>query len=132
MQASPRHREARAWLLQHRSDPSGLGLFSVVVSRFLRVVTDRRVFSEPLDQVDAVAFVDSLTASPAVTLLEPGPGHWQRFREMVLDYRPASVDMTDVYLAAAAIEAHATWVSFDRGFARFRELSWVNPADGAG
>jgi predicted nucleic acid-binding protein len=48
---------------------------------------------------------------------------------MVLDYRPSSVDMTDVYLAAAALEINATWVSFDRGFARFRELRWCNPAD---
>lgn len=131
VQASPRHREARAWLLRHRSDPSGLGLFSVVVSGFLRVVTDRRVFSEPLDPVDAVAFVDSLTASPTVTLLEPGPRHWQRFREMLLEYRPASVDITDVYLAAAALEAQATWVSFDRGFARFNQLRWIHPADGS-
>jgi hypothetical protein len=37
--------------------------------------------------------------------------------------------MTDVYLAAAALEINATWVSFDRGFARFRELRWCNPAD---
>lgn len=129
VQVSPRHREARAWLLQHRSDPSGLGLFSLVVSGFLRVVTDRRVFSEPLDPAAAVAFVDSLTVSPTVSLLEPGPGHWQRFREMVLEYRPTSVDMTDVYLAAAALEAHAIWVSFDRGFARFGQLRWINPAD---
>lgn len=129
VQASPRHHEARAWRLQQRSNPSGFGLFSVVVSGFLRVATDRRVFSEPLDPADAVAFIDGLTASPAVSLLKPGPGHWQRFREMVLAYRPASVDMTNIYLAAAAIEAHATWVSFDRGFARFRQLRWVNPAD---
>lgn len=129
MQASPRHQQARSWLLSHRTHPTGLGLFSVVVSGFLRVVTDRRVFSEPLDPATAVAFMDSLTASPTVSLLEPGPRHWELFRAMVLEVRPASVDMTDVYLAAAAIEIHATWVSFDRGFARFRELSWVNPAD---
>ena len=35
--------------------------------------------------------------------------------------------MTDVYLAAAAMEIQATWVSFDRGFACFKELRWLNP-----
>ncbi|MBM5808899.1 MAG: type II toxin-antitoxin system VapC family toxin [Cyanobacteria bacterium M_surface_7_m2_040] len=53
------HRPARAWLLQQRCAPQGLGLFSVVVSGFLRVVTNRRVFS----------------ASPTVRILEPGPRH---------------------------------------------------------
>jgi len=35
--------------------------------------------------------------------------------------------MTDVYLAAAAIERDAVWASFDRGFARFQALRWINP-----
>jgi len=131
VQASPRHQLARQWLIRQREAPTGLGLFSVVVRGFLRVVTDRRVFSEPLDPSVAVAFIDALTASPAVSILDPGPRHWGLFRQMVLDFRPQAVDMTNVYLAAAAIEAKATWVSFDRGFARFRELSWVNPADGS-
>jgi toxin-antitoxin system PIN domain toxin len=128
--ASPRHDQARSWLLAHRAAPEGLGLFSVVVSGFLRVATDRRVFSEPLDAAAAVAFIDSLTASPAVSILDPGPRHWGVFRQMVLDYRPSAIDMTDVYLAAAALEINATWVSFDLGFARFKELRWLNPADG--
>lgn len=127
--AAPRHQQARAWLLTHRGAAEGLGLFSVVVSGFLRVATDRRVFSEPLDAATAFSFIDSLTASSAVSILDPGPRHWGLFRQMVLDYRPSSVDMTDVYLAAAALEINATWVSFDRGFARFRELRWCNPAD---
>jgi toxin-antitoxin system PIN domain toxin len=129
LEASPRHREARAWLLAHRAAPEGLGLFSVVVSGFLRVATDRRVFSEPLDAAAAMAFIDSLTASPAVSILDPGARHWSLFRQMVLDYRPSSVDMTDTYLTAAALEINATWVSFDRGFARFKQLRWLNPAD---
>ena len=32
-------------------------------------------------------------------------------------------------LAAAALEVNATWVSFDRGFSRFKALRWLNPAD---
>jgi len=123
------HGPARAWLLQQRNAPQGLGLFSVVVSGFLRVVTDRRVFSEPLSAEAAVSFVDGLTASPTVRILEPGPRHWSLFRELVLADRPASVDMTDVYLAAAAIERDAVWASFDRGFARFQSLRWINPED---
>jgi len=49
MEASPDHVQARDWLLRQRQAPDGLGLFSVVLSGFLRVSTDRRVFTEPLD-----------------------------------------------------------------------------------
>jgi predicted nucleic acid-binding protein len=37
--------------------------------------------------------------------------------------------MTDVSLAALAIENGAVLASTDRGFGRFRELNWVNPLD---
>ena len=128
MAAAPEHAVAREWVLRQRQAPDGLGLFSLVLSGFLRVTTDRRVFTEPLDPSAAMAFIDSLTASPVVAVLEPGPRHWSMFRSMVLEHRPSSVDMTDVYLAAAALEINATWVSFDRGFSRFEGLRWVNPA----
>lgn len=64
-----------------------------VLAGFLRVMTDRRIFVEPVAPMTAVAFVDEL-------------------------------------LAASAIELGLTWVSFDRGFARFRALRWLNPVDG--
>ena len=127
MEASPDHVQARDWLLRQRQAPDGLGLFSVVLSGFLRVSTDRRVFTEPLDPPAAIAFIDSLSASPVVSVLEPGGHHWSIFRSLVLEHRPSSAAMTDVYLAAAAMEIQATWVSFDRGFARFKELRWLNP-----
>ena len=130
MAAAPQHALARTWLQNQRLAPDGLGLFSLVLSGFLRVTTDRRVFSEPLDPAEAMAFIDSLLASPAVSVLEPGPRHWGMFRGMGLAHRPGAVDMTDVYLAAAALEINSTWVSFDRGFARFRALRWLDLAVG--
>jgi hypothetical protein len=27
------------------------------------------------------------------------------------------------------MEINATWVSFDRGFARFQDLRWLNPGE---
>ena len=35
--------------------------------------------------------------------------------------------VNDAYLAALAMEHHATLVSADKGFARFKELTWFNP-----
>jgi uncharacterized protein len=38
-------------------------------------------------------------------------------------------DIADAYLAAYALENNATWLSSDRGFARFRRLRWSHPLD---
>ena len=47
--------------------------------------------------------------------------------EIDLDAPPA--DVPDAYLAALAIEHGATWITTDRGFARFPGLRWRLPLD---
>lgn len=39
----------------------------------------------------------------------------------------AEHDVADAYLAAYAAERIATWLSADRGFARFPDLRWRHP-----
>jgi toxin-antitoxin system PIN domain toxin len=124
---SPHHVTARQTLDQLRRSPGGLGLFSTVVAGFLRVSTNRRVLKEPLDLNAALGVVDTLTASPFVSIINPGSGHWPIFRELVDRHRPRAHDLTDTWLAAAAMEINATWVSFDRDFLRFPGLKWVDP-----
>ena len=80
MAAAPNHSIARDWLIQQRIAPDGLGLFSVVLSGYLRVTTDRRVFVNPLHPSEAISFIDNLIASPAVAIIEPGRRHWLLFR----------------------------------------------------
>lgn len=125
---SPNHATARDALEDLRRAPEGLGLFSTVISGFIRVVTSRRVLKEPLDLTSALGVVDALTRSPFVQIINPGPGHWPIFRDLLDRNRPRAHDVTDVWLAAAALEINATWVSFDRGFGRFKDLRWVDPA----
>lgn len=129
--SSPQHDRARAVLEAHRASPELLVLFPSVVSGFLRVMTDRRIFVEPVDPMTAVAFVDELLAGPSVRIAEPGARHWSIVRDLVSTYQPRGPELPDVILAASAIELGLTWVSFDRGFARFKELRWVNPTDEA-
>lgn len=124
---SPHHVTARQTLDRLRRSPGGLGLFSTVVAGFLRVSTNRRVLKEPLDLNAALGVVDTLTASPFVSIINPGSGHWPIFRALVDRHRPRAHDLTDTWLAAAAMEINATWVSFDRDFLRFPGLKWVDP-----
>ncbi len=125
---SPNHHLARETLDHLRRSPEGLGLFSTVISGFIRVATSRRVLEEPLHLASALEVIDLLAASPFVHVLNPGPAHWSIFRGLLDSNRPRAHDITDAWLAAAALEINATWVSFDRGFNRFKGLRWIDPA----
>ena len=125
------HVQSRALLMSLRRSGEQVTIPSLVVSGFLRVSTDRRVFDPPKSPDEAIAFVESLTASPSVVIVEPGVRHWAIFRDLVREHGLRGPDVTNAYLAAVALEYGATWVSYDRGFARFRGLHWKNPADRA-
>ena len=104
-----------------------LGLPDAVLAAFLRIVTNRRVFVEPTAVEEAWAQVESLVQAPAAMVLRPGPRHWQCFRALADGVGAAGNDLADAYLAAYAVEANATWLSADRGFARFPGLRWRHP-----
>jgi toxin-antitoxin system PIN domain toxin len=129
--SSAQHASALDVLESHRASPELMVLFPSVIAGFLRVMTDRRIFAQPIEPGVAVAFVDALLDGPSVRIAQPGPRHWELVRELMGTYAPRGPDVPDVFVAAAAIEQQLTWVSFDRGFARFRDLRWVNPADEA-
>ncbi|MBK9546920.1 MAG: hypothetical protein IPO51_13960 [Dehalococcoidia bacterium] len=66
---------------------------------------------------------------PAFEPLREGPAHWRIFQPELPT--PAGIsrgDPTEAYLAAFAIEHDATFVTFDRGFARFPGLKVLIPA----
>lgn len=127
--SSPHHEQARAVLEEHRASPGLLALFPPVIAGFLRVVTDRRILVRPANPDSALAFVDALIAGPSVSVTPPGARYWPIARELLVTHRPRGPEVSDVLLAAAALEQGSTWISYDRGFARFRELTWVNPLD---
>lgn len=128
-ESSPRHHVARSLLERHLIGSERLLIFPTVATGFLRVVTDRRVLKAPAEPAQALAFLDALLQSPSVRLAGVEAQAWQQFRAAVDRYGLRGPDMTDALLMACAVTAGATWYSFDRGFARFDELTWVNPAD---
>jgi toxin-antitoxin system PIN domain toxin len=125
----PEHREYQRLLENLANGEEPLGLPDHVASGFVRVVTNRRVFNEPSSPADAWAAVDDLLSAPATMQLRPGPRHWDIFRRLAADIDARGNDIADAYLAAYAVEANATWLSADRGFARFDRLRWRHPLD---
>jgi toxin-antitoxin system PIN domain toxin len=123
------HERYRDWLERIRRDDQPLALSSLVLSGFLRVVTHHRVFREPTPLATAVEFVETLRSSPNAVSVSPGERHWQIFLALCGEIDARGNDVSDAYHAAIAVESGATWYSADRGFARFRSLSWAHPLE---
>lgn len=125
----PEHRRYRAWLEDARRGPEPLGLSSIVAAGFVRVVTHPRVFVEPTPLATALEFLEVLRESPACTPVEPGERHWELFRALCRRVGARGDLVPDAYLAALALETGSTWVTADRGFARFPGLRLEHPVD---
>jgi toxin-antitoxin system PIN domain toxin len=124
---SPQHSTARAWLEDTLSGDEPVGLPWIVLLGFLRVATNRRVFTHALDVDDALAIVDSWLAQPAVVRVEAGDRHWDTLKHLLGESGAAGNLTTDAHLATLALENAAELCSTDADFARFSRLRWRNP-----
>jgi toxin-antitoxin system PIN domain toxin len=123
----PQHALAKRWLERTLTESEPLALLPFTELAFLRITTNLRVFTEPSQPEEAIRFLDSVRSCPVLTELHLGPDHRSIFVRLVREHHLAGNDLSDAFIAAAAIESAATLVSADRGFARFRGLRWVNP-----
>jgi len=104
-----------------------VGLPDIVLSGFVRVITNRRIFNEPTTPSVAWDHVDRLVGSPAGLVLHPTVRHWSHFRGLAASINARGNDLSDAFIAAYAIDNNATLLSADRGFARFTALRWRHP-----
>jgi uncharacterized protein len=125
----PEHADYRPLVERLGNGDEPLALPDLVLSGFVRVMTNRRIFTEPTSSDTAWAAVEALLAAPAAMRLHAGERHWALFRELAADIGARGNDIPDAYLAAYALENNATWLSADRGFARFNRLRWSHPLD---
>lgn len=123
------HAPYAAWLERARRASEPLGVPTLSLAAFLRLVTNPRVFPDPTPLEEALRFADALRSSPNHVAIEPGPRHWTIFRELSVAADARGNLVPDAYLAAVAIEHGALMCSADRDFARFPGLRWRHPLD---
>lgn len=101
------------------------------VYEFLRIVTHPRVFDPPTPLKRALEDLESLLASPSLTLLGEGPAHAGHLFRMVEGGDAVGNLAHDAHIAALAIEhgVSEVWTA-DRDFARFPGLRIRNPLAG--
>jgi uncharacterized protein len=127
-QDQPRHPAIRAWVDRVTAGDAAFGVPELVLSGFVRVVTHPRVFNEPDDVDDALAFAERLRELPHAVAVGPGERHWSIFARLCRVTRATGNTVPDAYIAAMAIESGSELITADRGFARFPDLRWREPA----
>ncbi len=124
---SPHHDRARAWWDGRLSDTKPVCLCWPVLSAFIRIGTNRRVFQHPLTLPEAISRVKSWLDQPCVRMIQPTEKHWTLFQNMLVQGKATANLVSDAHLAALAVEHDCELYSTDSDFSRFPRLRWRNP-----
>lgn len=124
---SPSHEPARQWLESALNGPRRVGLPSQSLTGFMRIATNPRAVPNPLTPDGACDIVEAWLDARNSWVPQPGPGHREILGRLVRDLRLSANLVPDAALAALCIEHGLAVVSADSDFARFTEVSWINP-----
>jgi len=102
----------------------------LVLSGFLRIVTNRRLLPSPLPLRDAIDVAERIRSRSNCMVIHPGARHWNLFVDLCRRVNARGNLVPDAYLAALAIESGSEWITTDRDYARFPGLHWRHPLDG--
>ncbi|MGH8900116.1 MAG: type II toxin-antitoxin system VapC family toxin [Egibacteraceae bacterium] len=128
----PEHGPIADWLTGVANAEQAFGVADLVLSGFLRIVTNPRIFEVPTPLPTALAFARELRSRPNRVDVRPGPRHWELFTSLCERAGVKGNLVPDAYLAALAIESGSEWFTTDRDFARFPGLRWRHPLDSTG
>jgi len=103
------------------------GFSELVLSGFVRIVTNRAIFRTPTPLTTALGFCEQLRERPNAAALRPGPEHSTIFSDLCRSIKAQGKLVADAYLAALALENDCDWYSTDADFARFPGLRWRHP-----
>lgn len=125
--SSPYHGTARPWLESQLNGPRRVGLPWLSLWAFVRISTNPRATHRPLTPVQAWSMVEAWVDAPAAWVVEPGPGHREILGRLLVERDIRAGLVTDAVVAALCIEHGLTIVSADSDFARFTDITWLNP-----
>ena len=121
------HERSRDWLEVTLSSGHPVRFALVTLLAFVRIASDRRIFSRPLSPTEACSLVDTWLSLPNARLLHPGPRTWRYLGGMCEEGQARGAMVMDAHLAALAREHGASIATSDRDFMRFPDVTIVNP-----
>ncbi len=124
---SPHHEQARDWLVEVLNGDVRVGLPWHSLLAFLRIRTNPRLYRSPLSGADAGRRIQRWLDAPTAWVPMPTDRHAGVLSGLVERYHLSGNAIPDAHLAALAIEHGVAVCSADTDFARFTEVTWINP-----
>ena len=121
------HERYKRWLVDVIRRDEAYAMSDLVLSAFLRIVTNPKVFARPTVLDDALTFVHQVRDQPHCVVVTPGSRHWELFAGLCRSASARGNLVPDAYLAALAIESGSEWITDDGDYARFPGLRWRRP-----
>jgi uncharacterized protein len=122
----PQHETALEWFDRKLNEPSKVGLPWAALLAFVRLVSNRRIFKNPVSLPTAWQQVEAWLSAPSVWIPAPTTRHAGTLRALLSTEGLKANDVPDVHLAALAIEHDLLLCSGDGGYDRFAGLRWQN------
>lgn len=126
-EGAPEHAAYGDWLAGAVGGDLSFAMSDLVLSGFLRLVSNPRIFNPAVPLSEALDFTNALRGRPNCVHVEPGPRHWAIFEQLCRSARAKGNLIPDAYLAALAVEHGCELITADRDFARFPGLRWRHP-----
>ena len=126
-ESSPQHEAAASWLTEQLNGPRRVGLPWSSLGAFLRIVSHPRASDSPLGAEEAWAVVADWLRSEVAWTPTPTERHAEILGGLIRRHRITGNLVPDAQLAALAIEHGLTLHSCDSDFARFPEITWIDP-----
>ncbi|MBN1947539.1 MAG: type II toxin-antitoxin system VapC family toxin [Bradymonadales bacterium] len=115
----PRHDEYRIWLEDMMARVEPFALAGVILSGFVRIATNPRLFDPPSTMKQALEFVAILRSQPNCVWLTADRTHWAVFEALCGEPGIKAGLVTDAYVAALAIRHGCDLATEDGDFKRF-------------
>lgn len=128
----PEHERARVWWEGAVNGAEPIGLDWSVLLGFVRLMSNQKVTVRPQPPAKLLARVSKILTRPTVRLVTPGLRHAELMQELFETSGAGPRMVTDVHLAALAIELDAVLATNDTDFGRFPKLRTLNPLTDSG
>jgi toxin-antitoxin system PIN domain toxin len=122
-----RHKQFRTFIERTIQGDEAYAVSDVVLTGFLRVVTNKRVYQDPAPLSEAIEFAETVRNQPHAVMINPGPRFWGIFASICVMADAKAKLIPDAYLAALAIEHGCEFITADSDFSRFHQLRWRHP-----
>lgn len=123
----PQHQKSKAWLERTINDEKTIGLAWQVITAFIRIGTNPKIFKTPMTIKQVEDRIGLLQSYSNVIVIAPSEKHWQIFLKLLKDTNATGDLVMDAHLAALAIEHNARIATTDSDFKIFPDLKFFNP-----